>query len=114
MVQFDRRIDVAVGGTAARVGFETDPVTQVFLSKAGVNERQVVSVRLIHGKEAVCPSKDVFSSCKAFLGEEGRKHRAVGRLTGLETLGQRAVDDALPVSGRLTVGDAEGVDHLRL
>ena len=113
-MQFDRRIYIAVGGTATGIRFEADPVSHEFLSQTLVDERQVIAVRLVHGKESVLPGKDVFRSGEPFFGQEHRQYCAVGRLACLEAFGQRAIDDALPVPGCLAVGDAKGMDHLFL
>ena len=50
----------------------------------------------------------MFRAPRQNSGENGRARR----LASLHSLGQRAVEDALPIAGRVAIGDAKGGQHL--
>ena len=70
MMQFDRRIDVAVGWTSTWIGLEADLITQELFSQALVYQREVIAVRLVHREKAVSPGKHVLSAGESLFGQE--------------------------------------------
>ncbi len=112
MVQIERRIDRGMVPATTRIRLEA----QLCPSKRGPefsrNRFQVVALRLIHGEKATAASEDLLRPGKSLPSQQDREHRAARRLSGLEALGQRPVENALAIASSLTVGNTEGVDHL--
>ena len=74
--------------------------------------RCIVSVGLVQLQEAKTAIEDVPRPGEPGLRQNGRENAGACRLARLQPLGQRPVQDALAIAGRLTVGDAKGGQHL--
>src|SRR5689334_17919001 len=74
--------------------------------------RGVVAIGLVQLKEAKTAIEDVPCAGEPGLRQNGRENAGSCRLARLQPLGQRAVQDALAIAGRVTIGNSERGEHL--
>ena len=74
--------------------------------------RGVGASRLVQFEKPEPANKDVVRAGKPGLCQNGGENAGAGSLAGLHPLAQGAVQNALAVTGRLAVGDAEPGQHL--
>jgi hypothetical protein len=96
----------------AGIGFVAQRLAAVSRAQFAQEHRCVISVGLVQLQEAKAAIKDVTRAGEPGLRQNGRENASACRLARLHPLGQRPIQNALAIAGSVTVGDAEGAQHL--
>ncbi|HZU91472.1 MAG TPA: hypothetical protein VE993_19635 [Stellaceae bacterium] len=107
-----RGVDGGVQRPAAGVGLVAQRFAAESRAEVAQQQRGIVPVRLVQLEEPETAVEYVVRAGEPGLRQHGRENAGACRLAGLQPLGQRPVQDALPIAGRVTVRDAEGGEHL--
>jgi hypothetical protein len=97
---------------AAGVGLVAQRLAAESRAEVAEQHRCVVPAGLVQLQEAKTAIKDVPRAGEPGLRQNGRENAGICRVARLQPLGQRPVQDALAIAGGVTVGDAEGGQHL--
>ncbi|KAH2821778.1 hypothetical protein KXV85_002538, partial [Aspergillus fumigatus] len=104
----DQRMEIA----PARIGLERNPVGQQHLAQSIGHCGAIIGTALIEVEKAILAFKGAPRARQAVQGQLHRQNAVACGKSGLQTLGQRAVGNALAIAASQRGGDAEGMLEL--